>query len=64
MIVSLSFGKLGAGELDEARLGIDALRALMPLLQGQIEPRIMSRIWSRRWRIFNSPTQMQSCLGE
>jgi hypothetical protein len=37
MIVSLSFGKLGAGELDEARLGIDALRALMPVLQGQIE---------------------------
>jgi hypothetical protein len=37
MVVSLSFGKLEAGELDEARLGIDALRALLPVLDGQIE---------------------------
>ena len=37
MVVSLSFGKLEAGELDEARLGIDALRALLPVLEGQID---------------------------
>ena len=37
MIVSLSFGKLEAGELDEARLGIEALRALLPVLDGQVE---------------------------
>jgi hypothetical protein len=40
MVVSLSFGKLAAGELDEARLGIDALRALMPVLEGQMEDEI------------------------
>ncbi len=40
MVVSLSFGKLAAGELNEARLGIDALRALMPLLEGQLEPEL------------------------
>ena len=33
-VASLAFGKLGAGELDEARLGIDALAALLPLLDG------------------------------
>ncbi len=37
MVVTLSFGKLEAGELDEARLGIDALRALLPVLEGEIE---------------------------
>lgn len=37
MVISLSFGKLEAGELDEARLGIDALRALMPVFAGQID---------------------------
>ncbi len=37
MIVSLSFGKLGTGELEEARLGIDALRALMPVLEDQLD---------------------------
>jgi hypothetical protein len=31
-IASLAFGKLEAKELDEARLGIDALGALVPLL--------------------------------
>jgi hypothetical protein len=40
MVVTLSFGKIAAGELDEARLGIDALRALMPVLQGQMEDEI------------------------
>ncbi len=33
-VASLTFGKLAAGELDEARLGIDALAALLPLLDG------------------------------
>jgi hypothetical protein len=37
MVVSLAFGKLESGELDEARLGIDAVRALLPVLQGQID---------------------------
>ena len=37
MVVSISFGKLEAGELDEARLGIDALRALLPVLEGHVE---------------------------
>jgi hypothetical protein len=37
MVISLSFGKLEAGELDEARLGIDALRALLPVFAGQID---------------------------
>ncbi|HWB23315.1 MAG TPA: hypothetical protein VG652_10545 [Gaiellaceae bacterium] len=40
MVVTLSFGKIAAGELDEARLGIDALRALMPVLEGQMEEEI------------------------
>jgi hypothetical protein len=31
-LASLAFAKLDAGELDEARLGIDALAALLPLL--------------------------------
>jgi len=33
-VASLAFGKLGSGELDEARLGIDAVAALLPLLDG------------------------------
>jgi hypothetical protein len=33
-LASLAFAKLDAGELDEARLGIDALAALVPLLDG------------------------------
>ncbi len=37
MIVSLSFSKLEAGELEEARLGIDAVRVLLPVLKGHIE---------------------------
>ncbi len=32
-LASLVFGKLDAGELDESRLGIDALAALVPLLE-------------------------------
>ena len=33
-LASLAYGKLEAGELDEARLAIDALRALSPVLEG------------------------------
>ena len=33
-LASLAFGKLEARELDEARLAIDALAALVPLLDG------------------------------
>jgi hypothetical protein len=40
MVVTLSFAKIAAGDLDEARLGIDALRALMPVLEGQMEVEI------------------------
>ena len=34
----MAYGKLGAGQLDEARGAIDAIRALMPVLEGRIEP--------------------------
>jgi hypothetical protein len=33
-IASLAYGKLDVGELDETRLAIDALAALVPLLEG------------------------------
>jgi hypothetical protein len=33
-LASLAYGKLEAAELDEARLGIDALAALVPLVEG------------------------------
>jgi hypothetical protein len=33
-LASLAYGKLDAGELAEARLAIDALAALVPLLEG------------------------------
>jgi hypothetical protein len=36
-LASLAYGKLEAGELDELRLSIDAMRAVVPLLEGQIE---------------------------
>ena len=36
-LASLAFAKLEAGELAEARLAIDAIGALVPLLQGQID---------------------------
>ena len=36
-LASLSYGKLDSGDLDQARVGIDALRALVPVLEGQIE---------------------------
>jgi hypothetical protein len=39
-LASMAYGKLGAGQLDEARGAIDAIRALMPVLEGRIEPEL------------------------
>ena len=40
-LASLAYGKLEIEELDDARLAIDALRALVPLLAGQLgEPEL------------------------
>jgi hypothetical protein len=36
-LASLAYGKLGTGELEEARLGIDALRALVPVLGDHVD---------------------------
>jgi hypothetical protein len=36
-LTSLAFAKLEAGRLDDMRLAIDALGALVPLLEGQVE---------------------------
>ena len=36
-LVTLTYGKLDAGDLEQARVGIDALGALLPSLEGQIE---------------------------
>lgn len=33
-LVQLGYAKLGEGEVDEARLAIEALRALLPVLEG------------------------------
>jgi hypothetical protein len=33
-VVQLGYAKLGEGEADEARLAIEALRALLPVLEG------------------------------
>jgi hypothetical protein len=39
-LLSRAYGKLGAGDLDEARGAIDAIQALMPVLEGRIEPEL------------------------
>jgi len=39
-LASMAYGKLGSGQLDEARGAIDAIRALMPVLEGRIEPQL------------------------
>ena len=44
VVVSLSFGKLEAGELDQARLGIDALRALLPVFAGEIDEELRKEL--------------------
>ena len=36
LLASLAYGKLEAKELDQARLAIDAMRALLPVLAGAI----------------------------
>jgi hypothetical protein len=36
-LASLAYGKLDGGQLDQARLGIEALDALVPVLAGRIE---------------------------
>ena len=36
-LASLTYGKLDGGDLEQARLGIDALRALLPVLESEIE---------------------------
>jgi hypothetical protein len=40
LLASLGYGKLepGARDLDQARLAIDALKALLPVLEGQVPP--------------------------
>jgi hypothetical protein len=39
-LASMAYGKLGAGQLDEARGAIDAIRALLPVLEGRVEPQL------------------------
>ena len=39
-LASMAYGKLASGQLDEARGAIDAIRALMPVLEGRIEPQL------------------------
>jgi len=39
-LASMAYGKLGSGQLEEARGAIDAIRALMPVLEGRIEPQL------------------------
>ncbi len=39
-LASLAYGKLEAGELDEARGAIDAIRALVPTLEGRVDEQI------------------------
>jgi hypothetical protein len=37
-LLSMGYGKVGAGQLDEARGAIDAIKALLPVLEGRIDP--------------------------
>jgi hypothetical protein len=37
-LVQLGYAKLGEGEVDEARLAIEALRTLLPVLEGSASP--------------------------
>ena len=39
-LTSIAYGKLGAKELDQARGAIDAIGALVPVLEGRIEPQM------------------------
>jgi hypothetical protein len=39
-LASIAYGKLEAGQLDDARGAIDAIGALVPVLEGRIEPEL------------------------
>jgi hypothetical protein len=45
-LASLTYGKLDGGDLAQAQVGIDALRALLPVLEGQIEPETLRDLQS------------------
>jgi hypothetical protein len=36
-LASLAYGKLDQGELEQAKAAIEAIRALLPVLEGQVE---------------------------
>jgi hypothetical protein len=36
-LTSLAYGKLEQGEIEQARVAIEAIRALLPVLEGQVE---------------------------
>jgi hypothetical protein len=36
-LASLGYGKIEAGELPEAKAAIDAIQALLPVMEGQVE---------------------------
>jgi hypothetical protein len=36
-LASLTYAKLEQGELEQAKAGIEAIRALLPVLEGQVE---------------------------
>jgi hypothetical protein len=38
MLASLAYDKLDAGDLVQARVAIDAIAALIPVLEGHVEP--------------------------
>ena len=39
-LASIAYGKLEAGQLDDARGAIDAIGALVPVLEGRVEPEL------------------------
>jgi hypothetical protein len=43
-LASLAYGKLEADELDEARVGIDAMRALVPILKGHLSDELQREL--------------------
>jgi hypothetical protein len=40
-LASLAFGKLEAKELEQAKVAIEAIQALMPVLETQVEPDLL-----------------------
>jgi len=40
-LTSLAFGKLETRELEQAKVAIDAIQALMPVLETQVEPELL-----------------------